>query len=228
MTTAAARLTVRDLSKEFSTAGETLSILEGVHLDLHAGENLSIVGPSGSGKSTLLYVLGTLDAPSRGTVELDGVDPFQLSSVELAIFRNTKIGFVFQDHHLLPQLTLVENILLPALAFGGASSELVQRADELMQLVGLWERRAHLPSQISGGERQRAAVARALLKRPPLVLADEPTGNLDADSGRRVAELLMELPTQQGAMLIVVTHNAELAQRAQRRMRLQARQLVEC
>jgi len=228
MTTAPACLTVRNVSKDFSSASETLKILEDVQLDLKSGENLSIVGPSGSGKSTLLYILGTLDSPSQGSVELDGVNPFELSSVELAIFRNSKIGFVFQDHHLLPQLTVVENVLLPALAFGVASRDLVQRADELIQSVGLWERRSHVPSQLSGGERQRTAVARALLNRPQLVLADEPTGNLDNDSGRRVAELLLELPAQQGGMLIVVTHNTELADRAGRRMRIQARKLIEC
>lgn len=221
------QLTVRNLSKEFATGSETLRILENVQLDLSSGQSLSIVGPSGSGKSTLLYILGTLDTPSQGQVELDGQNPFELSSVELAKFRNSKIGFVFQEHHLLPQLSVVENVLLPALAFGGATPETVQRADELIEAVGLSDRRTHLPAQLSGGERQRTAVARALLKRPRLILADEPTGNLDAQSSTRVAELLFELPLNQGCMLIMVTHNIELARSAQRRLQIQSREVLE-
>ena len=227
MNTTPTQLKVRNLGKEFATGSETLRILEDVQLELTSGQSLSIVGPSGSGKSTLLYILGTLDTPSEGVVQLDEVNPFDLSNVELAKFRNSKIGFVFQDHHLLPQLSVVENVLLPALAFGGATSEIVRRADELIEAVGLSDRRTHLPGQLSGGERQRTAVARALLKRPRLILADEPTGNLDAESSGRVAELLFELPIQQGCMLVLVTHNIELARSAQRCMQIQALKLVE-
>lgn len=227
MTSAIATLKVRHLCKRFISAGQTLSILEDVQLDLSEGENLSIVGPSGSGKSTLLYILGTLDSPSEGCVELDGVNPFELTGVDLAKFRNANIGFVFQDHHLLPQLSVVENVLLPALAFGGAHPAVRERADALIEAVGLADRRSHLPSQLSGGERQRTAVARALLNQPRLILADEPTGNLDADSSRRVADLLFELPAQHGSTLIVVTHDGDLAAQAHRRLRFHQRKLVD-
>lgn len=227
MTDSPALLMVQDLCKQFESAVETLVILDRVSLSLSSGENLSIVGPSGCGKSTLLYVLGTLDQPTSGKVELGGVDPFSLSPKQLASFRNSTIGFIFQDHHLLPQLTVAENVLLPALANGAASPQAMDRADELIQAVGLAGRRDHRPGQLSGGERQRTAVARALLHRPSLILADEPTGNLDTDTGQTVADLLFELPASEGAMLIVVTHSPELARRADRRMKLEDQRLIE-
>ncbi len=226
--TASSDLSVRNLFKEFASAAERLSILEDVHLNLSSGENLSIVGPSGSGKSTLLYILGTLDRPTDGEIALDGVDPFALSSTELAAYRNANIGFVFQDHHLLPQLSVIENVLLPALANGSPNPDTINRADELIDAVGLSDRRSHIPSELSGGERQRTAVARALLNQPRLILADEPTGNLDARSSDSVAELLFELPGRQAAMLVLVTHNLELAQRAGRRMKIENRRLIDC
>lgn len=229
MTNSSARLNVQDLCKQFQSAAETLVILDHVSLSLDPGENLSIVGPSGCGKSTLLYILGTLDHPTSGTIELGGVNPFALNSKRLAAFRNSTIGFIFQDHHLLPQLTVAENVLLPALAKGGGGSqESLERADELIEAVGLAERKHHRPGQLSGGERQRTAVARALLHRPSLILADEPTGNLDVETGHKIADLLYDLPTRQGAMLIVVTHSPELAQRADRRMRIEKKRLIEC
>lgn len=221
------QLSVKTLSKQFTSVAETLHVLQEVELEMSAGQNVSIVGPSGCGKSTLLYILGTLDQPSSGQVTLDSVDPFTLSPSALARFRNRSIGFIFQDHHLLPQLSVSENVLLPALANGTPSREQIDRAGELIDSVGLGDRQRHLPSQLSGGERQRVAVARALLNRPKLLLADEPTGNLDEDNTRRIAELLFELPRRDGAMLVVVTHSPWLAKQAQRQLRLENRRLVE-
>lgn len=220
-------LIVKDLCKEFHSSAETLRVLNGVNLQMKPGENLSIVGPSGCGKSTLLYILGTLDTPTSGEVTLDGVNPFGLSVNQLAAFRNKHIGFVFQDHHLLPQLTVSENVLLPALANGSPSGEAIERARSLIADIGLEERRDHLPGQLSGGERQRVAVARALLHRPKLLLADEPTGNLDRLNTEKTAELLFDLPTREGAMLIVVTHSDWVAGQASKQLQLENHKLVE-
>lgn len=225
--TSDAQLIVQDLCKEFDTTAERLSVLQNVQLRMTQGDDISIVGPSGSGKSTLLYILGTLDHPTSGSVELEGVNPFSLSNQELAKFRNKSVGFVFQDHHLLPQLSVIENVLLPAVALGTPTQSEVDRARELLEAVGLADRSQHLPSEISGGERQRAAVARALLNRPRLLLADEPTGNLDSQSSQIVAELLYQLPKREGAMLIVVTHSQQVADQASKRMRLESKKLVE-
>jgi lipoprotein-releasing system ATP-binding protein len=221
-----AKLVVKDLSKQFTSAAETLLVLRDVNLEMSSGENLSIVGPSGCGKSTLLYILGTLDQPTSGHVELDGSDPFSLPATELAHFRNRSIGFIFQDHHLLPQLTVTENVLLPAMAEGSPSAESIERAAKLVEEVGLADRRNHLPGQISGGERQRVAVARALLNHPKLLLADEPTGNLDAENTQRIAELLFDLPRREGAMLVVVTHSDWFARQAATQLRLENHCLV--
>ncbi len=220
------KLVVKGLCREFISPAETLSVLRDVDLEVSSGENLSIVGPSGCGKSTLLYILGTLDRPTAGQVELDGVNPFSLSAKLLAEFRNQSIGFVFQDHHLLPQLSVTENVLLPALATENPSSELVERADALVRDIGLSQRKDHLPGQLSGGERQRVAVARALLNRPKLLLADEPTGNLDADNTQRITELLFDLPRREGAILAVVTHSDWVASQASKQMRLEDHRLV--
>jgi lipoprotein-releasing system ATP-binding protein len=200
-------------------------VLRGVSCTLAAGENLAITGPSGCGKSTLLYIIGTLDAPTSGSVSLDGADPFGLSEPRLAAFRNHKIGFVFQDHHLLPQCSVLENVLLPTLADGHARPEAVERARGLLDRVGLSARLDHLPAELSGGERQRTAIARALVNRPLLLLADEPTGNLDRATAAGVAELLVELQAQEKTMLIVVTHSLELAGMLQKRMELNAGKL---
>lgn len=228
MTTNESQLVVRNLCKEYRTSAETLAILNDVQLEIKQGEDLSIVGPSGCGKSTLLYILGTLEQPTSGMVQLDGVDPFSLSNRQLSAFRNQSIGFVFQDHHLLPQLTVLENVLLPALACGPPPAAKVERAEQLIEAVGLKDRRGHVPAELSGGERQRTAVARALLGKPRLLLADEPTGNLDVASSQKIAELLFDLPKREGAMLIVVTHSEQVARRAGRQMRLESRRLVEC
>ena len=220
------KLVVKNLCKQFQSDAETLQVLSGVDLELGAGDNISIVGPRGCGKSTLLYILGTLDEPTSGSVLLDGVDPFGLSPDQLALFRNRSIGFIFQDHHLLPQLSVSENVMLPALAQGAITDEMVERARQLIADVGLSDRETHLPAQLSGGERQRVAVARSLLNRPKLLLADEPTGNLDVENTQKISELLFELPRREQTMLIVVTHSEWLAARASKQMELKDHRLV--
>ncbi|MFL6202785.1 MAG: ABC transporter ATP-binding protein [Thermoanaerobaculia bacterium] len=214
-------LAVRDVHKRFGTsseASEPVEVLRGVSFELDEGEALAITGPSGSGKSTLLHLIGSLDRPSSGTIEIDGTDPFALPEPKLAWFRNRTIGFVFQDSHLLPQYTVLENVLVPALAFKGPRME--ARAAELLERVGLGHRMAHRPAELSGGERQRAAVARALLNRPRLLLCDEPTGSLDRAAATAVADLLFELHEAERTVLIAVTHSLELAARFARRCEL--------
>jgi lipoprotein-releasing system ATP-binding protein len=210
-------LIVDRVCKSFPTRGEPLVVLRDASLELSAGQNAAILGPSGSGKSTLLHILGALDAPTSGKLTLDGEDPFALDERSLAHFRNRKIGFVFQDHHLLPQLTVLENVLVPALAEGSPTEEMVERGRELLGRVGLAERLDHRPAELSGGERQRAGVARALLMRPALVLADEPTGNLDRKNAAGIGDLLIEMQRAERTMLIVVTHSLDLARKFERR-----------
>ncbi len=218
-------LVVHDLAKSYPTRGAPLVVLRGVSCELSAGENLAILGPSGSGKSTLLHVIGTLEPPTSGTVTLGGQNPFELTERDLAGFRNRHIGFVFQDHHLLPQLSVLENVLIPAVAEGRPDVETIDRAHDLLRRVGLSDRLEHRPAELSGGERQRVGVARALIRRPQLVLADEPTGNLDRTNALAIAQLLVELQQQEQAMLIVVTHSAEVARLLQRRLELDEGQL---
>lgn len=213
-------LIAHDLTKQYPTRAEPLDVLRGVSLSLSAGENLAVLGPSGCGKSTLLHILGTLERPTAGRVELDGVDPFSLGAGELARFRNRQVGFVFQDHHLLPQCSVLENVLVPTLAAGRAKPADVTRARELLDRVGLSARLEHRPAELSGGERQRVAIARALMRGPRLLLADEPTGNLDRTTAATVSQVLLDLHAQQQTMLIVVTHSLELAQRMQRHVEL--------
>jgi lipoprotein-releasing system ATP-binding protein len=205
-------LKVENVSKEYPTPRGLLTIVSDVSLNLSAGEALSIMGPSGSGKSTLLYILGALEPPSSGTVSLDGDNPFELKEKELAQFRNRKIGFIFQDHCLLPQCSVIENVLTPTL-ISSTKNDDMSRARTLLEGVGLADRLDHRPAQLSGGEKQRVALARALMMKPRLLLCDEPTGNLDHKSADVVASLLLELHRQQETILIVVTHNAELAAR---------------
>jgi lipoprotein-releasing system ATP-binding protein len=219
-------LIVRDITKEFPTRAEPLVVLRGVSLELAAGESLAVLGPSGCGKSTLLHIVGTLDPPTAGTVELDGRNPFELDDDALAAFRNRQIGFVFQDHHLLPQCSVLENVLVPTIAAGPARAEQIERAGMLLERVGLAQRREHRPAELSGGERQRAAIARALVNQPKLLLADEPTGNLDRRTAESVADLLLELQREEKTMLIIVTHSTALAQRIDRRLELIEGQLV--
>jgi len=220
-------LAVHELCKVYPNPSRDLVILDHVSFSMNRGENLAIVGPSGAGKSTLLQILGTLDRPTSGSMELAGQNPFALSELEQARFRNQQIGFIFQDHHLLPQWNVLENTLLPALAFGKATRQHHDRARMLLDRVGLSDRLSHLPSQLSGGERERVAVARALLLQPTLVLADEPTGNLDSDNATMIGELLLEVPKEQEAILIVVTHSLDLARRMNRCQELRRGQLSD-
>jgi lipoprotein-releasing system ATP-binding protein len=213
-------LIVEHVTKTFPTRGEPLVVLREASLTLAAGQNAAILGPSGSGKSTLLFIIGTLDAPTSGTVRLCGADPFALGESQLAEFRNRRIGFIFQDHYLLPQLTVLENVLVPALATGPPAAETIARARHLLDRVGLSQRFEHRPAELSGGERQRVGVARALLLKPALVLADEPTGNLDRKSALAIGELLIEVPREEQTMLLAVTHSQELAQRFERRLEI--------
>jgi lipoprotein-releasing system ATP-binding protein len=214
------QLLVDNVTKEYPTRAEPLAVLRGVSLEMSAGQNLAIVGPSGSGKSTLLNLLGTLDLPSSGRVLIEGQDPARMKEPELAAFRNRKIGFVFQDHYLLPQCSVLENVLLPAIAGGPLSEETARRGRELLDRVGLGSRLEHRPGELSGGEQQRAALARALLQRPVLLLADEPTGNLDQTTADRIGELLLEMQEQERMMLVVVTHSQRLAARMSRQVEL--------
>ena len=209
----ASLLEVANLSKSYTTPQGELSILEDVSLSLKRGDAAAIMGPSGSGKSTLLYILGALEPPSAGTVRLDGQDIFQLKQRELAAFRNKEIGFIFQDHCLLPQCSVVENVLTPTLITQSNSEDMQRRALSLLEQVGLSGRIEHRPAELSGGEKQRVALARALVMQPLLLLCDEPTGNLDHKSAEVVASLLLELHQRQETILLVVTHSAELAAR---------------
>jgi lipoprotein-releasing system ATP-binding protein len=220
-------LVVENVTKEFPTRAEPLVVLRGASLALSAGENLAILGPSGSGKSTLLYLIGTLDRPTSGRIELEGKDLATLNEPQLADFRNERIGFVFQDHHLLPQCSLLENVLLPTIANGAAKPEAIQRAKMLLDRVGLSKRLDHRPAELSGGERQRAAIARALICRPSLLLADEPTGNLDRTNAASVGRLLLEMQRDENTMLVIVTHSEELASLFGRRMELDDGRLVD-
>jgi lipoprotein-releasing system ATP-binding protein len=213
-------LSVHNITKQFPTRSDPLVVLRGISLELSDGENLAVLGPSGCGKSTLLHILGTLDRPTSGHLELKGQDPFQLDEPGLARFRNGRIGFVFQDHHLLPQCSVLENVLLPTIAAGAAKKEDIERARMLLDRVGLAQRLEHRPAELSGGERQRAAVARALIHKPALLLADEPTGNLDRTTAATIGNLLLELQAQERTMLIVVTHSLELASHFARRVEL--------
>ncbi|MCP4202570.1 MAG: ABC transporter ATP-binding protein [bacterium] len=218
--TEAKALRVQDLHKSFSTGDETVRVLDGISFELGENEAVAVTGPSGSGKSTLLHLLGALDTPTSGTIAIDGRSPFDLAEKELARFRNRTLGFVFQEHHLLPQYTVLENVLLPTLAFPPPPDSAEATARELLKRVGLSHRLSHRPAQLSGGERQRAAVARALVQGPKVVLCDEPTGNLDRANADGVAKLLFELHREAGNVLIVVTHNQELASQFRRRFDL--------
>ena len=207
-------LEVSNVAKEYPTPGGPLTVLSGISLSLKRGDAVAITGPSGSGKSTLLYILGALEQPTAGTVTLDGRNPFQLAEKELAAFRNESIGFIFQDHCLLPQCSVLENVLIPTLVPPSRDhAGYPPRARSLLEQVGLSDRLDHRPAELSGGEKQRVALARALIRKPLLLLCDEPTGNLDQASAEVVASLLLELHQRQETILVVVTHSAELASR---------------
>lgn len=215
------------ITKQFESAGQPLEILRGVDLQMARGDSVAITGPSGSGKSTLLYIAGTLEQPSGGNVQILNERPFEFKAGKLAAWRNANVGFVFQDHHLLPQCTVVENVLIPTLAGSGAGKDATDRAMALLERVGLKDRVGHRPAQLSGGERQRVAVCRALINQPALLLADEPTGNLDAATADAVGSLLLEIGKEQNAMLLCVTHSTELANRFPRHVKLHLGQLVD-
>jgi len=218
-------LVVENVSKDYATPRGALPILSGVSLSLKRGDAVAVMGPSGSGKSTLLYILGALEPPTSGSVTLDGQNPFALDERRLATFRNKEVGFIFQDHCLLPQCSVLENVLTPTLVARGDGGEYGGRARALLEAVGLSERIHHRPAELSGGEKERAALARALMMRPTLLLCDEPTGNLDQKAADNVASLLLELHRAQETVLVVVTHSAELAARFPMKYRLTEQRL---
>lgn len=209
-------LNANHLSKSYPTPAGHLTVLRDVTLSLNAGDAACVMGPSGSGKSTLLYIVGGLEPPTSGTVQLDGKDPYALSADALAAFRNHDVGFVLQDHCLLPQCTVLENVLVPTLV-GEADPTAPDRARALLDQVGLGARLHHRPGELSGGEKQRAAIARALIRQPRLILCDEPTGNLDAETATTVADLLIALHAKQQAIMVLVTHSEALGSRFSRR-----------
>ena len=215
-----------NITKEYPTPAEPLKILAGVDVELNRGESLAVVGPSGSGKSTFLQIAGTLDQPTSGTLTLLDQNLIGLNDKQLAKVRNENLGFIFQDHHLLPQLSALENVLIPAIAQGAATSDTIDRAKSLLDKVGLSDRNHHRPAQLSGGERQRVAVARALINDPVLVLADEPTGSLDQATAKQIGDLLLQLQSEQNTILIGVTHSMDLAMTFQKQVRLDSGKFV--
>jgi len=219
-------LRAEQISKSYGEGAQAIHVLENLDLTLHRTERVAIVGESGIGKSTLLHILGTLDRPTSGTVLLDGVDFVALLEPELAALRNREIGFIFQFHHLLPDFTALENVMMPGMVASLGWGEARRRAEEMLQRVGLSERLTHRPGELSGGERQRVAVARALVLRPRVVLADEPTGNLDPQTGDSVLQLLLALNHEMGITMAVVTHSEKLAAAMDRTLRLTGRKLV--
>ncbi len=219
--------TLTNLSKVYKGPAEELLILDDINMQIAAGEHISIVGASGSGKSTLLHILGTLDAPTGGDVFFEGVSLNGLKDAQKAAFRNSKLGFVFQFHHLLPEFNTVENVAMQAIIGGMGRAQAEALAEETLALVGLGKRKDHAVTTLSGGERQRAALARAILNKPKVLLADEPTGNLDEKTGRQIADLMLELNKTLGTTLIIVTHNLELAQKSGRALELKNGKLLE-
>jgi lipoprotein-releasing system ATP-binding protein len=206
-------IAIQNLWKTFIKDGNRIDALKGIDLDIASAESLALVGVSGAGKSTLIHILGALDHPTQGRVLYNGVDVFTWPEKRLAAFRNTRIGFVFQFHHLLPEFSGLENVMLPALINGLAKREARKKAEGLLKDVGLGDRMTHKPGELSGGEQQRVAVARALIMAPDILLADEPTGNLDTETGKIIEDLLIDLHRERNVTLIVVTHNLSLAQR---------------
>jgi lipoprotein-releasing system ATP-binding protein len=218
-------LEAKNISKSYPTPRGPLPILSGVTLSLAPGDAISVIGPSGTGKSTLLYILGALDPPTSGEVTLDGRNPFTLSDQDVSAFRNQEVGFVFQDHCLLPQCTVLENVLIPTMV-GTKNDDAEQRAKQLLDQVGLSHRLDHRPAELSGGEKQRVAIARAMIRSPKLLLCDEPTGNLDRHTALQVADVLVEMNRASKNILVVVTHSAELAGRFPKVFELVEGQLV--
>jgi lipoprotein-releasing system ATP-binding protein len=204
------------LSKSYPTPAGELTVLRDVSLTLHAGESACVMGPSGSGKSTLLYILGGLEPPSSGSIAIDGTNPYSLDPDALAAFRNAGVGFVLQDHCLLPQCTVFENVVVPTMV-GKPDPGAADRARQLLDQVGLTERLHHRPAELSGGEKQRTAIARALIRSPRVILCDEPTGNLDADTAAAIADLLVSMHAKQNAIMVLVTHSDSLGSRFAKR-----------
>ena len=203
-----------------------LEVLKGVSLQINEGEIVSIVGSSGAGKSTLLHIIGTLDRPDSGTLVINGVEAGKLKDKKLSDFRNRSIGFVFQFHHLLPEFTALENVCIPAFIAGKSQAEAEKRAAELLGFLGLGERMGHKPSELSGGEQQRVAVARALVNRPAVVLADEPSGNLDSRSAKELHQMFFDLRKEFNQTFVIVTHNDELANMADRKLEMKDGQII--
>lgn len=221
------RLQVSGVAKSYPGVDQPLTVLRDVSFEMEGGQSAAIVGPSGCGKTTLLQIIGGLDAPDAGEVLLNGQNPYALDAKQRAAFRNRSIGFVFQDHHLLPQLSILENVLIPSLASGRPTAEQTAQAESLLDSVGLADRLDHLPSQLSGGQRERVAIARALLMKPTLILADEPTGNLDQRTAATITELLLRLQAETGTIFIAVTHSDALAEAMQTRYQLDDGLLVD-
>ncbi len=217
---------VRDLKKSFTKDGQEIEVLKGFNLEISRGESLAMLGVSGAGKSTFIHILGTLDHPTSGTILFDGINVFDWPETKIADFRNKKIGFVFQFHHLLPEFTALENTMMPGLISGMQKQEASDRARTLLEEVGLGHRLKHKPGELSGGEQQRVAVARALMMEPEIVLADEPTGNLDTETGKKVYEAMLGLNQSRNITLVVVTHNRTLAKNMSRRFELEDGKIV--
>ena len=220
MTGKDAVLEAKGVFRSFQTGSVILDVLKGVDLEIYQGEIVALIGPSGSGKSTLLHILGVLDRPDKGSVNLDTVEVFSLNDKELAHLRNRTVGFVFQFHHLLPEFSALENVMLPKLIAGEGIKSIENKAMELLDEVGLKDRKDHKPGELSGGEQQRVAVARALINDPKIVIADEPSGNLDRNTAESLHNLILELNRSRNQTFVLATHNLELAQRANRIFRL--------
>jgi len=213
-------LEAKGVFRSFQTGSVILDVLKGVDLEIYQGEIVALIGPSGSGKSTLLHILGALDRPDKGSINLDSVEVFSLNDKELAHLRNRTVGFVFQFHHLLPEFSALENVMLPKLIAGEGIKSIENKAMELLDEVGLKDRKDHKPGELSGGEQQRVAVARALINDPKIVIADEPSGNLDRNTAESLHNLILELNRSRNQTFVLATHNLELAQRANRIFRL--------
>ncbi|MCX7944996.1 MAG: ABC transporter ATP-binding protein [Deltaproteobacteria bacterium] len=222
-----ADIKIRGIKKVFSLGSKSVHALNGIDLDIKKGELICIMGASGAGKSTLLHILGTVERPSDGTITYDSKDVFTMSDEELSDFRNKKIGFVFQFHHLLPDFTALENVIMPALVGGISKKEAIDRGSVILSELGLSDRLEHKPSELSGGEQQRVAIARALIMNPELILADEPTGNLDTTTGNLVFEMLLKSSEKYKTTLILVTHNEEFSKDMPRLIRLRDGRIEE-
>ena len=220
-------LRISKICKSFEHIHHTVSVLQDVSFEAVQCQSLVMTGPSGSGKSTLLHLIGALDKPSSGEIEINGISLLNLSALELAKFRNKTIGFVFQDHHLLPQYSVLENVLIPTMAFKNMSPNSQKRAIDLLEKIGLSDRISHRPAELSGGERQRVAIARALINQPSIILCDEPTGNLDHATANTVTSLLFDLHQTEQNILVVVTHNRDLEHRFDRRFVFKENSCIE-